>query len=148
MLASLIASFASGETVLAVRRARRAAVAYLLAGLAALCGVGFLVGAAYIWASARYGALETALGFGLGFLFIAIVVVLVHKVTSRSRSRQAVQRRKAEMTTLGVATALAVLPTLLRGKAGIGALVTPLAALAAYAIYRENSKPGPDKPAE
>ena len=45
MLASLIASFASGETVLAVRRARRAAVAYLLAGLAALCGVGFLVGA-------------------------------------------------------------------------------------------------------
>lgn len=148
MLASLIASFASGETVLAVRRARRAAVAYLLAGLAALCGVGFLVGAGYIWASARYGALEAALGFGAGFVFIALVIVLVHKLTSRSRVRQDVQRRKAEMTTLGVATALAVLPTLLRGKAGVGAVVAPLAALAAYAIYRENSKSGPDKPVE
>jgi hypothetical protein len=36
----------------------------------------------------------------------------------------------------------------LRGRAGVGAVVAPLAALAAYAIYRENSKSGPDKPAE
>ena len=146
MLASLIASFASDEAVLAVRRARRAAIAYLLAGVAALCGAGFLVGAGYIWTSVHYGAFRAALAFGVGFVFIAIVIVLAHKLASRSRVRQDVQRRKAEVTTLGVATALAVLPTLLRGKPGIGALVAPVAALAAYAIYRENSKSRPDKP--
>jgi hypothetical protein len=56
------------------------------------------------------------------------------------------------MTAIGVTTALAVLPALLRGKGGVGALIAPAVAAAAYAIYRENTKPqdgsdkdGPDK---
>ncbi|MBN9275510.1 MAG: hypothetical protein J0J15_35775, partial [Mesorhizobium sp.] len=70
-LASLLSALASGEAVSAVRRARTTAIVYALAALAALCGIGFLIGAAYIWASIRYGSLTAALGFGIGFLVLA-----------------------------------------------------------------------------
>lgn len=149
MLASLIASFASGETVMVARRARRAAIAYVLAGAAALCGAGFLVGALYIWAAQRYGGLQTSLGFGGGFLLLAILILLIHKLTATSRARRAAERRKVDMTAIGVAATLAALPTLLRGKnggLGLGALLGPAIALAAYAIYRENFGSEPDEP--
>ena len=144
MLASLLASLASGETAVAIRRARRAAVVYLLAGVAALCGVGFLIGALYIWLSRRYGSLETALWFGAGFLVIAVAILLIHRLTAGSRARRAAERRKSDLTAVGVAAALAVLPGLLRSRAGIGTLLAPALAVVAYAIYRENSRPKPD----
>lgn len=140
MLASLIASFASGETALAVRRARRAAIAYLLAGVSAICGIGFLIGAVYIWASERYGAMEAAIGIGIIFLLLSGIVFIVHTTTSRIQAKRARDRRASDLTTVAVASALAVLPTLLRGKAGLGAVIAPAVALTAYAIYRENRK--------
>lgn len=146
MLASLIASFASGETVLAVRRARRAAIAYLLAGVAALCGIGFLIGAVYIWASQRYGAIEAALGIGIIFLLLSGLVLIIHTTTARIQARRAKERRASDLTTVAVASALAVLPTLLRGKTGLGTVIAPLVALTAYAIYRENRAKTPKKP--
>ena len=146
MLASLIASFASGETALVVRRARRAAIAYLLAGVAALCGIGFFIGAVYIWASLRYGAIEAALGIGLIFLLLSGLVLIIHTTTARIQARRAKERRASDLTTVAVASALAVLPTLLRGKTGLGAVIAPLVALTAYAIYRENRAKTPKKP--
>lgn len=148
MLARLLASFASGETVIAVRRARRALVAYVMAAVAALCGVGFLIGAFYIWASERYGPIEAALWIGGGFVALAIVIVAVHRLAGGIRARRTADRRKADLTAVGVAAALAVLPSLLRGRAGLGMLLAPAIALAAYAIYRENSKPKPRDPNE
>lgn len=141
MLASLIAGFASGETTLALRRTRRAAVAYLAAGLAALCGVGFLVGAAFVWAAGRFGHIEAALGFGLGFLVLAGLILLVHKLAAGSRARADRKRRRSDIAALGTTAAVALLPALLRSKGGIGAVLGPVVALAAYAIYRENRKP-------
>jgi Na+-transporting methylmalonyl-CoA/oxaloacetate decarboxylase gamma subunit len=146
MLASLIASFASGETALVVRRARRAAIAYLLAGVAALCGIGFLIGAVYIWASQRYGAIEAALGIGVIFLLLSGLVLIIHTTTARIQARRAKERRASDLTTVAVASALAVLPTLLRGKTGLRAVIAPLVALTAYAIYRENRAKTPKKP--
>jgi Na+-transporting methylmalonyl-CoA/oxaloacetate decarboxylase gamma subunit len=145
MLASLIASFASGETALAVRRAKRAAIAYLLAGVAALCGIGFLIGAVYIWASERYGAIEAALGIGVIFLLLSGLVLIVHTTTARVQARRAKERRASDLTTVAVASALAILPTLLRGKAGLGTVIAPFVALTAYAIYRENRAKTPQK---
>lgn len=144
MLASLIASLASGETAVAIRRARRAAIVYLLAGVAGLCGAGFLLGALYIWLSDRYGRLETALGFGVGFIVLALLILLFHRLTAGSRARRAAERRRSDLTAMGVAAALAALPGLMRGRAGVGALLAPALAVAAYAIYRENSRPRPD----
>lgn len=139
MIASLIASFASGETALALRRVRRAAITYLLAGAAVLCGIGFLIGAGYIWTADRYGAIEAALAFGVGFLVLAGIILMAHKLAMGSRQQRETRRRSKEMTTLAVASALAVLPTLLRRRAGLGAIVAPAVAAVAYAIYRENS---------
>lgn len=144
-LASLLSALASGEAASAVRRARAAFIVYALAGLAALCGVGFLIGAGYIWASTRYGSLMAALGFGVGFLIVAGLMVLIHQLSARARKRRQAARRNADLKALGLTAALAVLPSLLKSKAGVGALLGPAAALVAYAIYRENTKPGPGK---
>ena len=144
MLASLLASLASGETAVAIRRARRAAIVYLLAGVAALCGVGFLIGALYIWLSDRYGRLEAALGFGVGFIALALVILLVHRLTAKSRARRVMAKRKSDLAAMGIAAAIAALPTLARSRVGIGALLAPALAVVAYAIYRENSRPKPD----
>jgi hypothetical protein len=146
MLASLVSGFASGETVAAIRRARTAAIVYALAALAGLCGLGFLVAAAYIWAADRYGAMAAALGFGAGFLVIAGLIVLIHQISVGSRSRRMARRRNADMTAIGITAALAVLPTLFKGKGGLGVVLGPAAALVAYAIYRENVKPRSDDP--
>lgn len=146
LLASLISGFATGETLAVVRRARTAAIVYALAGLAAFCGLGFLVGAAYIWTAAHYGSLAAALGFGFGFLVLAGLILLIHRLTSGARARREARRRSADMKTIGIAAALALLPALLKGKSGLGVVLGPAVALAAYAIYRENVKPGADDP--
>lgn len=146
MLASLIAGLASGETAAAIRRARVAAIVYLLAGAAALCGLGFLLAAAFIAAAARYGSMAAALGFGVGFLLLALLILLIFLLSSGSRKAKQAKRRKADMTAIGVTTALTVLPTLLRGKAGLGALLAPAIAAAAYAIYKENTRPDDTDP--
>ncbi|AMY02609.1 hypothetical protein AB0V79_30585 [Mesorhizobium ciceri] len=140
MLATLISGLASGETVAAVHRARTAAIVYVIAIAAALCGLGFLVGAAYIWTAMRYGSLAAALGFGAGFLVLAGLILLIYRISAGSRARRRAQRRNADMKAIGVTAALAVLPSLLKGKGGLGAILGPAVALAAYAIYRENVK--------
>lgn len=145
MLASLIASLASGETLVAIRRARLAAIVYLLAGAAGLVGVGFLVGALYIWLSDLYGRLHTALGFGVGFIVLALLILLIHRLTAKTRARRIVEKRRSDLTAMGIAAAIAAVPTLARSRVGFGALLAPALALAAYAIYRENSKPDPDR---
>jgi hypothetical protein len=143
MLASLISALVSGKAIAAARRARTAAIVYLIASLAALCGLGFLVGAAYIWAAGRYGSMAASLGFGIGFLVLAGLVVLVYRISAGTRARRRTSRRGSDMTAIGVTAALAVLPTLLKGKGGLGVILAPALALAAYAIYRENVKPSP-----
>ncbi len=147
-LASLISALASGEAIAAMRRARTAAVFYGLAAIAAVCGLGFLLGAAYIWAADRYGSMAACLGFAAGFLVIAGLILLIHQLTSGRRARRRVRRRNADLKALGITAALAVLPALLKGKGGKGLILGPMIALAAYAIYRENAKPDPDDPGD
>ncbi|MBZ9678836.1 hypothetical protein [Mesorhizobium sp. ES1-1] len=142
MLATLITGLASGETIAALRRARTAAMVYLLAGIVALCGVGFLIGAAYIWTAIRYGSQVAALSFGAGFLVAAGLILVVYKIAEGSRLRRRAERRKADVTAVGVTAALAVMPTLLKGKSGLGVILGSAAALAAYALYRQTTRPG------
>ena len=140
MLATLISGLASGETVAAIHRVRTAAIVYVIAMAAALCGLVFLVGAAYIWTAMRYGPLAAALGFGVGFLVLAGLILLIYRISAGSRARRRAQRRNADMKAIGITAALAVLPSLLKGKGGLGVILGPAVALAAYAIYRENVK--------
>ncbi|WFP77854.1 hypothetical protein [Mesorhizobium sp. WSM4906] len=142
-LVSLISTLASGEAAAALRRARMTAVLYGLAGVLVLCGIGFLIGAAYIWLAGRYGPLATSFGFGIGFLVLAGLILVIHKLAAGTQARRRARRRKADMTAVGVTAALALLPALAKSKGGMGALLAPAVALVAYAIYRENAKPGP-----
>lgn len=144
MLTSLIAGLASGETVAALRRAKTAAIVYVVAAVIAAIGAGFLLAAAFIWSERRYGALESALGLGGGFLVLSGLVLLVYRLTAGRRARRQAKRRKADLTALGVTAAAALLPTLARARPGPGLVLGPLAALAAYAIYRENTRPPDD----
>ncbi|MBX3584819.1 MAG: hypothetical protein KF810_23330 [Rhizobiaceae bacterium] len=146
MLASLLAGLASGETVAALRRARRAAFVYAIAGVTALAGVGFFVGAIYIWLAGKYGSLHAALILGAAFLFIAIMVLLIDRLTAGSRSRKVAQQRKSDLAAVGVAASLAILPGLLRRPLGLGTVLLPAAAVIAYAIYRENVRAKPRDP--
>lgn len=148
MLASLIA-FASGESAEIVRRLRRAALVYALAGFAILAAVVFLIAAAYLYAARHYGTIEAAVGFAAGFLVVALLLVAVHRITARVHARRVAKRRSGDLVTLGGAAAVALLPMLpalfRRRGAAAGALLVPLAALAVYAIYKENSGPGPGR---
>lgn len=144
-LVSLISGFASGEALAALKRARMAVIFYGVAAVFALCGIGFLIGAAYIWLAARYGPLATSLGFGIGFLVFAGLVLLVHKLANGARARRRARRRNADMTAVAATAALALLPALAKSKGGLGIVLGPALAFAAYAIYRENTKPGPPR---
>jgi hypothetical protein len=92
--------------------------------------------------------MAASLGFGAGFLVIAGLILLVYRVSAGARTRRRAQERNADMKAIGITAALAVLPTLLKGKAGLGVILGPAVALTAYAIYRENVKPGPDRPGD
>lgn len=144
MLSSLFASFAAAETSLAIQRTRRAATAYGAAVVVACVGIGFLVAAAFIWTAQEFGRIEAALGFGVGFLVLAGLILGVHKMLATSRAAKQQQQRRADMTALGTSAAMALLPALMRSKGGIGAILGPVAALAAYAIIREHRKPDSD----
>ena len=148
MLASLIAAFVSGETAWMLRRARRSAMLLGLALAAGLAGVAFLVGAGYIAAARRFGALEAAIGFGLGFIVLALLIVIVNAVASRSTRRDASSRRKSEVTAIATAAAVGMLPMLLKGRGSLGTLLAPALGLVAFMIWRENTRKGPDEPTD
>jgi hypothetical protein len=148
-LASLIAGLATGETLAAIRRARRAVIAYVIAGTLASFGIIYLLIAGTIWASRRYGAIEASLAIGVGFLVLALIVFLIHKFTSHARVKAVSRQRNRDLTNAAIAAGIAAAPALLRGKAGLTALLLPAVAVVAYAIYRENSNSDPtDPPAE
>src|SRR5690242_12690674 len=88
--------------------------------------------------------MATSLGFGVGFLVIAGLILVVYQLSAGLRARRRARRRSADMKALGITAALAALPVPLKGKGGLGAVLGPVLAIAAYAIYRENVKPDND----
>jgi len=147
MLGSLIATILSGEAADAVRRARSAAIAYAVAGLLGLVGIGFLVGAGFVAAAQRFGTIEAALAFGFAFLVVAGGIVAIHSLTRKRRRKEATSRRTADIATIAGVAAVSLLPTLLRGKSAIGTIVLGALGIVAYGIYRENRRKD-DPPAE
>jgi Na+-transporting methylmalonyl-CoA/oxaloacetate decarboxylase gamma subunit len=145
MLGSLIAGLATGETMAALRRMRRAAIAYGLAGIAALAGVIYLLIAGTIWLAQRYGAIEACLGVGVAFIALALLIAVIHKFMSPVRAKAARRQRNSDFTKAALAAGIAVVPTLLKGRAGAALLLVPALAVLADAIYRENTKPEADK---
>ncbi|MBX3597480.1 MAG: hypothetical protein KF874_07915 [Rhizobiaceae bacterium] len=140
MLASLLASLASGETILALRRAKSAAMVYAFAAICLLCGIGFLLGAGYIVAAERFGSFRASLGFGGAFILIALLSLLIFKLTGPKRQRRRAAFRKTEVSAIATASGIALATNLLRSRSGIGLLLTPLVGLVAYQIIKENTR--------
>jgi hypothetical protein len=141
MLASLIGAFITGEAANMVKRAKGALVAYVVVALLFLTGVGFLVGAGYVAAARNLGSITAAIAFGVGFILIGAAVLGVRALVAsmrRSRSR----RRGLDVATLAAAAAATVLPLLVR-RGGLAGLLAPVAAVVAYALYRESRKENP-----
>jgi hypothetical protein len=143
MLASLLAGLATGETIAAVRRMRRAVVAYLVAALFALIGLVFLLIAVTIWASRRFGEIEAAVGIGLVFLVVALIIYVVHRRTARVRAGAAARQRNRDLTNAAVAAGVAAAPGLLKKGSGFALLAAPVVAAGAYVVYRLLSRPDP-----
>lgn len=143
MLATLIASIASGEATEAVRRVRSAVIAYVLMAVAGLCGVGFLIGAGFSATAQVLGTVYAALAFAGGFIVLAILVLIIHRIGQRARRRQIARRRAEDARAMAQTAAMVVLPALI-ARGGVGSLVAPVLAFAAYAIYRENMPGGED----
>lgn len=141
MLATLIASIASGEALDAVKRLRVTVALYLVAGLLGLAGIGFLIGAGFIAAANRWGTFEASIGFGIGFIVLACLIVIIQKVVASAQAKRAARRRSLDATALAGTAAIALLPALLARKATLGLLGLPLLGGLGYAIYRENRKP-------
>jgi len=77
MLASLLAAFASGETLYIFKRLKRDVVAYAAAGIFAAVAAGFLVAAGYMATADALGPIWAALIFAGGFLLIAVIIVTI-----------------------------------------------------------------------
>ena len=144
MLASLIGAFISGEAMNVARRAKAAAIAYLLAAILVLIGLGFLIVAGYIAAARHFGSITAAIGFGVGFLLLAGIVLGAHAIIASARRRQK-NRRGIDLAAIAGAAAVSGLPLLFK-RGGIAGVMAPLLALLAYAVYRENRSAPPDDP--
>lgn len=144
MLASLIGSLVSGEAVVALRRAKLAAISYVVAGILVAIGIGFLLAVGYMLAARRFGPIEAALGFGGGFILLALIVLGVFWLTTRSQRRRAIERRKGEAAALAVSAALALLPALASKRAGKAMLIAPALAFLGYKIFNENRGRAPE----
>lgn len=143
MLAQLIQSFLTGETSRATQRMRRAMIDYIVAAICLAIGAGFLIAAGYIFVAERYGALYTAIGFGLGFIAFAGAALIFHRVVSGIQARRrAEEARAAQVKTLAGILAVTALPALLKNKGGLLGVLGPILAMAAYAVYQENSGRG------
>jgi len=141
MLTTLITGLVSGEAAESLGRMRKALVMYIIAGALLLCGVTFLLLAAFIAAARRFGAFEAALGFGGAFVLVALLVLLIHRLSAKSKAKKAAQRRQSEMAAVASAAAVAALPTLLSSSKGrSAALLAPALAALGWAIWRENTR--------
>jgi MFS family permease len=147
MLGSVIAALFSGEASRMVGRARRAAIAYVIAGLCAFIGLGFLLGALYTALAGRFGSIETSLGFGIAFLLIGGIVLLINAIIASRVRKIAATRRRSELTTLAATAAVSILPGLLRGKATpVSMVAAPVLAVLAYMLLREKTPHHDDEP--
>jgi uncharacterized membrane protein len=144
---SFLISLLTGEAADAAARARRSALEYLLAAIAAVCGFVFLLIAAFAYVAdhLRYGPLKTSLAFAAVFLAFAVALLIYHRVRATARSRRARERRKTDMTAVVSGAVIAALPSLLAKRGGMTGLILPAAAAVAFAIFRENSRASRDK---
>lgn len=116
LLTPLLTSLAAGEVGLAVGRAKRSAIFMTVIALLALIGLIFLLVAAYVSLTERYGEIYSALilaGCALGLAILAYVIMKISDSIARKQQRE---RAKVDASTVLTIAALAAAPAVLRSR--------------------------------
>ncbi|WP_338720590.1 hypothetical protein [Devosia sp. XK-2] len=101
---------------------------------------GFLIAAGYMALAERAGAIVAALILAGGFLALALAIYIGAFIASRRRQRKFAQRRRsAETGALLSSAALVALPLLSKSPTLVR-WGLPAAAIAAFALLRDNEK--------
>lgn len=117
-LVPLLASALGTDFGAALRRGRRSAVIYLLAGVLLLGTYAALLAAAGLYLTTLLGAVNAALALaGAQLLIAALLVATLSLVNSLERRRE---RKREGHQALLATLALSALPSLMRSKTGLG----------------------------
>jgi chromate transport protein ChrA len=117
LLTPLLTSLAAGEVGLAVDRIKRSAVFLTLIGLLGAIAAIFLLLAAYIALSERYGELRAALYMGGGAIVLAIVLYIIMRISDAVIRKRQRDRAKTDTSALLAVAAVAAAPMILRSRA-------------------------------
>lgn len=142
LLTPLLTSLAAGEVGLAVSRAKRSAIFMTVIAILAAIGVIFLLVAAYITLTERYGAMYSALilaGCAFGLAILAYIIMKFSDATARKRQRE---RTKVDTSTLLTIAALAAAPAVLRSRALL-MLAVPVVAFGGLSLLTGKKKRRP-----
>lgn len=146
MFSRIVTLLATGEAASIKRRVKTAVVAYVLLAATGLPALVFLLLAAYLAAAANWGALTSALWFGVGFAVLCGLTFVIYRITAGVERRKQERRRAADAGLLVGASALTMLPALLGRRRGATALLLALAGLVGYAAYRTPERHDADEP--
>ena len=135
-LAALLGIEVEGIT----ERMRALAMIYGLIALFVLLGLGFLLAAGFMLVAAQLGPLYAALIFAGAFLLLALAIYLGARIGKSRHRRELANRRRASETGAFLTTAaITALPVMLKSPLLVK-LGLPAAALAAFALLRDNAE--------
>jgi cell division protein FtsW (lipid II flippase) len=119
-------------------RAKTAAILYgLMAGCLVLA-IGFLIGAGYMALANLWSPIIAALVIAGGFLVIALAIYLGSLISERSRRRELAEKRRSSESGAFITTAALTALPMLSKSPWLLRLGIPAAAIAAFAIIRNN----------
>ncbi|MCO4317484.1 hypothetical protein M8997_009840 [Phyllobacterium sp. 21LDTY02-6] len=130
LLTPFLTSVAAGEVGTAVNRIKRNALYMAVIAVLGAIGVVFLLVAAYIALSERYGPLYASLSIGIGALVLALILFVIMKVTAAAARKRQKERAKVDTSALLTVAAVAAAPALLKSR-GLTLLAVPAIALGA-----------------
>lgn len=119
-----LALLAAGEVGGAVKRKLTAYVLFAIAGLIALAGLGYLLGALHIWLSVNYSPIQASLFIAGGLFVVALAFAIAGAIVAR--------RKASNAQALQTAAAVAAAPLALRAASKINP--TALVALGVVAV--------------
>lgn len=134
LLTPLLTSLAAGEIGLTVNRVKRSAIFLSFIGIFGSIGAIFLLVAAYIALSDRYGELWAALYIGGGAIALAIILYIIMKISDAIIRKRQRDRAKTDTTALLTVAAIAAAPMLLRSR-GLLMLALPVIAFGGLSMF-------------
>ncbi|MEJ1119528.1 hypothetical protein V9K92_13720 [Phyllobacterium sp. CCNWLW109] len=139
LLTPFLTSLAAGEIGLTLSRVKRSAIFLSIIGIFGAIGAVFLLVAAYIALSDRFGELRAALYIGGGAIAVAIILYIIMKISDAIIRKRQRDRAKTDTTALLTVAAIAAAPMLLRSR-GLLMLALPVLAFGGLSMLGKKPK--------